>query len=45
MDKRGGLIRKAIQAQQKAYVPYSKFRVGAALLTEEGEVLQGAILK
>ena len=40
MDKKE-LIRKAIEAQQKAYVPYSKFKVGAALLTEEGEVYTG----
>ena len=40
MDKKE-LIRKAIEAQQKAYVPYSKFKVGAALLTEEGEVFTG----
>jgi cytidine deaminase len=35
------LIRKALEAQQKAYVPYSKFRVGAAVLTEDGEVFTG----
>ncbi|MCF6466534.1 cytidine deaminase [Clostridium sp. Cult2] len=40
MDKRG-LIKKALEAQKKAYVPYSKFRVGAALLTEDGEVYTG----
>lgn len=35
------LIRKALEAQQKAYVPYSNFKVGAALLTEDGEVFTG----
>lgn len=40
MDKKE-LIRKAIEAQQKAYVPYSKFKVGAALVTEEGDVYTG----
>lgn len=40
MDKKE-LIRKAIEAQQKAYVPYSKFKVGAALATEEGDVYTG----
>ncbi|HSH36318.1 cytidine deaminase [Schnuerera sp.] len=35
------LIKKALEAQKKAYVPYSKFRVGAALLTEDGEVYTG----
>jgi cytidine deaminase len=40
MDKKE-LIKKALKAQQKAYVPYSKFKVGAALLTEDGEVFTG----
>ena len=35
------LIRKAIDAQKKAYVPYSNFRVGAAILMENGEVYTG----
>lgn len=35
------LIRRALEAQQKAYVPYSNFKVGAALLTEDGEVFTG----
>lgn len=35
------LIEQAKIARQKAYVPYSKFQVGAALLTKEGEVFQG----
>lgn len=29
-------------AKTFAYVPYSKFRVGAALLTEDGEIIKGA---
>jgi cytidine deaminase len=29
-------------AKAFAYVPYSKFRVGAALLTEDGEIIKGA---
>lgn len=28
-------------AMERAYVPYSKFRVGALLLTEDGEYFQG----
>jgi cytidine deaminase len=32
---------KANQAMQKAYVPYSKFAVGAAALTEDGRVISG----
>lgn len=35
------LIKEALEAQEKAYVPYSKFRVGAALLTEDDEIYSG----
>ncbi|MBS4173572.1 cytidine deaminase [Bacillus sp. FJAT-49736] len=35
------LIEEAKQARDKAYVPYSKFPVGAALLTNDGKVYQG----
>jgi len=35
------LIKKAREAQQKAYSPYSKFKVGAALLTKSGKIYQG----
>ena len=35
------LIQEAIQAREKAYVPYSKFGVGAALLTTDGKVYHG----
>lgn len=35
------LIQQAIEARQKAYVPYSKFSVGAALLTKDGKVYKG----
>lgn len=35
------LIAKAWEAQKKAYVPYSHFPVGAALLTETGKVYLG----
>jgi len=35
------LIRKALEAQKKAYVPYSNFHVGAALITEDGEIFTG----
>lgn len=40
MDKKY-LIKKALEAQKKAYVPYSNFKVGAALLTEDGELYTG----
>lgn len=35
------LVQEAIQAREKAYVPYSKFGVGAALLTTDGKVYHG----
>lgn len=35
------LIEEAKKARQKAYVPYSKFQVGAALLTKDGKVYHG----
>tara|TARA_B100000686_G_scaffold149315_1_gene156616 strand:- start:121 stop:495 length:375 start_codon:yes stop_codon:yes gene_type:complete len=35
------LIEKAIQAQSKAICPYSNYPVGAALLTEEEEIVIG----
>ncbi len=35
------LYRRARQAMEYAYAPYSKFRVGAALLTASGEIFTG----
>jgi cytidine deaminase len=35
------LIKLAKEVQKKAHAPYSKFRVGSALLTEDGEVFTG----
>lgn len=35
------LIEKAFQARMRAYVPYSRFHVGAALETESGEIFLG----
>lgn len=40
MDKKT-LIKKALESKEKAYVPYSNFHVGAALLTEDGKVYTG----
>lgn len=35
------LVREAMEAKKNAYVPYSNFPVGAALLTKEGKVYRG----
>lgn len=35
------LIQKAIESRKHAYAPYSKYRVGAALLTASGKVYTG----
>lgn len=35
------LVQKAIEAKQNAYAPYSNFRVGAALLTEDDQIITG----
>ncbi|TGG88050.1 cytidine deaminase [Geotoga petraea] len=44
MDKQmiDTLYKKALEVRENAYVPYSDFRVGAALLTEDGEIYLGA---
>ncbi|WP_304037115.1 cytidine deaminase [Mesonia mobilis] len=36
------LMKQAVNAREKAYAPYSKFSVGAALLLENGEVVTGS---
>src|SRR5437762_5455961 len=36
------LVRAATKARQRAVAPYSKFKVGAALLTASGEIITGA---
>lgn len=36
------LVNAALRAQKKAVAPYSKFKVGAALLTKRGEIITGA---
>jgi homotetrameric cytidine deaminase/rRNA maturation RNase YbeY len=35
------LVRKAIEEKEKAYAPYSGFKVGAAVLTETGNIYTG----
>lgn len=37
----GGLLSSALEVQNNAYAPYSKFKVGAALLTENGNIYKG----
>ncbi|MFN8495271.1 MAG: cytidine deaminase [Caldilineaceae bacterium] len=36
-----GLIQEALQARQKAYAPYSHYRVGVALLVADGSIIHG----
>ena len=36
------LMNAAAKARESAVAPYSKFRVGAALLTDSGEIVTGA---
>lgn len=36
------LIEEALRAKENAYAPYSKFKVGAALLTLSGNIYRGA---
>lgn len=35
------LIERASAAKEKAYAPYSNFRVGAALMTDDGTIFEG----
>jgi cytidine deaminase len=39
------LIAAAAKAREKAVAPYSKFKVGAALLTQSGEIIGGATVE
>jgi len=39
--KHGELVKLALKAKEFAYAPYSKFKVGAAILTDDGEVFTG----
>jgi cytidine deaminase len=36
------LVRAAARARERAVAPYSKFKVGAALLAQNGEIISGA---
>ena len=35
------LVKMALKARDRAYAPYSRFQVGAALLTNDGKVFTG----
>jgi cytidine deaminase len=35
------LVDSAIQARQKAWAPFSKFKIGAAILTKDGKIYTG----
>ncbi|MDP4083626.1 MAG: cytidine deaminase [Bacillota bacterium] len=35
------LLKEAMKARELAYVPYSKFKVGAALVSKDGQVFHG----
>ena len=37
----GKLLKQTFEAREMAYVPYSKFAVGAALLTKSGKIYTG----
>jgi cytidine deaminase len=39
---RYGLVQAAAGARERAIAPYSKFKVGAALLVKSGEIITGA---
>ena len=40
-DERERLIQSARDATRRAYAPYSNFKVGSALLTDDGKVFSG----
>jgi cytidine deaminase len=39
---KSALVKKALKARNRAIAPYSRFKVGAALLTRSGAVITGA---
>ncbi|KAF8798633.1 cytidine deaminase-like protein [Phlegmacium glaucopus] len=41
-EERQKLIQGAFEAKKHAYCPHSKFPVGAALLTSDGDIIKGA---
>jgi cytidine deaminase len=41
-NRKQELMDAAVKARERAVAPYSKFKVGAALLTKKGEIITGA---
>jgi cytidine deaminase len=41
-QQRNDLISEALAVRKRAYAPYSKYKVGAALLSARGEIYRGA---
>jgi cytidine deaminase len=41
-DQRKALLEAACEVRKHAYAPYSRYAVGAAILTEEGQIVKGA---
>lgn len=39
------LVAVALKARGRAYVPYSRFRMGAAVRTDTGEIVTGAVVE
>lgn len=40
-EERNTLAKRVLNVRKRAYVPYSQFSVGAALLTESGKIFEG----
>lgn len=40
-EQRDSLIQAAIEVREKAYAPYSRYRVGAAILVADGRIFTG----
>lgn len=40
-EEQDALVAAALEARKRAYAPYSRFRVGAAILTSRGEIIAG----
>lgn len=41
VETQDALVAAALDARERAYAPYSRFKVGAALLTARGEIVTG----